>query len=289
MKRLLYIIVALLSYQSFALAQHHCRSVESCRELSPCNELPRPVTSVYRIEIGHTNTYSSYLSPLHYTGTSLGLSGEWTKAFQKYPDNLVMEFDGGVNFRRMLNPAKTASMIGFDGFFNWGMSWRKRLPHNFQITAGGLLDINGGVLYLPRNGNNPANALVYAGIDLAVSGSWHTTIGKLPILIEDKIKLPSLGAFFSPEYGETYYEIYLGNHKNLAHCGWWGNRFCIDNLLSVKLDFGRTAMELGYRYNLRTEWANNLSTRIHTHSFVIGVIPQGLGLKKKKAANYSIY
>lgn len=286
---LFFAVISMLHDTTYA--QHHCTQSQS---ISNCNEeyarnLSRPVTSVYRLEFGRANAYSSYLSPLHYSGTSYGLTGEWTKAFQSCPKHLIMEFEGGAYFRNMLNAPGTARMIGIDGYFNWGMSWRKRLPYNFQITAGGLIDINGGVLYLPRNGNNPASALAFAGFDITAAGTWHTSLGRLPVLIENRIKLPSIGAFFSPEYGETYYEIYIGNHKNLAHFGWWGNRFCIDNLLSVKLDFGRTALEVGYRYNLRTEWANNLSTQIHTHSLVLGVIPQGLGLKKRRRADYSIY
>ncbi len=41
-------------------------------------------------------------------------------------------------------------------------------------------------------------------------------IGKLDLLLRDEISIPSLSVFFCPEYGETYYEIYLGNHKGLA-------------------------------------------------------------------------
>ncbi|MDE6027803.1 MAG: DUF3316 domain-containing protein, partial [Muribaculaceae bacterium] len=170
-----------------------------------------------------------------------------------------------------------------------GTGYRWKLPNNIQLAAGCLLDINGGALYLMRNGNNPVTALAYAGIDMDCSASYHFNIGKLPVLITDRVQLPTIGAFFAPQYGETFYEIYLGNRAGLAHCGWWGNNFGIDNLLSVKLDFGRTAMEIGYRYDYRSSYANHIVTRTSLNSFVIGVIPQGLGLKKKTKANYAGY
>lgn len=253
------------------------------------DSLPRPVTSAYRLELGATNARSTYLSPLRYSGTLWSASGEWSKAFQKNPEHVVMTFAGALNYRNMLNPAHSARMLGFDVKFNWGMAYRQRLPHNLQFTAGGLLDINGGALYLTRNGNNPVSVLASAGLDIAASLSYRFQIGRLPILISDRLGIPFIGAFFNPQYGETFYEIYLGNHKGLAHCGWWGNNFGIGNLLSVKLDFGRTAMEIGYRYDYRSFYANHLVSRIAANSFVIGVIPQGLGLKRKTKGVYADY
>lgn len=252
-------------------------------------DAPRPVLQEYRLEIGGGTALSTYLSPLRYSGRVAGASGEWTKASQWSPENLIMQFEAGGSLRDYMNPAKTATMMGIDGMFAWGMQWRKRLPYSLQITAGGSLDLSGGCLYLTRNGNNPINVYASASVDINTSLSWRFRIGRLPMVLSDEIRIPSLGAFFSPQYGETYFEIWLGNHKNLAHCGWWGNNFRIDNLLSVKMDFGRTAMEIGYRYDYRSAYASHLNTQISTHSFVIGIIPHGLGLKRKQLINSPLY
>ncbi|MCH5241495.1 MAG: DUF3316 domain-containing protein [Muribaculaceae bacterium] len=256
-------------------------------------ESSRPVTGFYNLEIGGTTVKASYLSPLRYKGTQYSLSGSWSKAMPFNPEQAVMQFDVNADFSNLLNPAQTARMVGLNGEFAWTMSWRKRVAHNFQFTAGGGIDLSGGAYYLIRNSNNPVQAMANLSITLAASVSKHFKIGRLPVLVSDRVKLPSLGVFFCPGYGETYYEIYLGNHKGLAHAGWWGNNFRIDNLLSFTLDFGKTAMMLGYRLNVYTQWANNLNTKIITNSFVIGVIPGGIGLKKHRSAPesaiYSIY
>lgn len=254
----------------------------------------RPVTGYYNLEMGSTDVKATYLSPLSYKGTQYSLSGSWSKAMPFNPEKAIMQFDLNADFCNLLNPAKTARMVGLNGDFTWTMSWRKRLPRDFQITAGGGFDLSGGAYYLIRNSNNPVQAMANFSITLAASASKHFKIGRLPVLVNDRVKLPSLGVFFCPGYGETYYEIYLGNHKGLAHAGWWGNNFRLDNLLSFTLDFGRTAMMVGYRLNVTTQWANNLNTKIITNSFVIGVIPGGIGLKKRNANTpgstvYSIY
>lgn len=274
---------------AFSLAQEPPKDESRNQIEEPTESKSRSVVQEYRLEFGGGTARSTYLSPLRYSGKTLGISASWTKASQWSPENLIMQFDAALHMRDYLNPAHTASMLGFDGMFSWGMQWRKRLPYSLQLTAGGSLDIDAGCLYLTRNGNNPVTALASASLDINASLSWRFKIGRLPMLLSNRVRLPSLGAFFSPQYGETYYEIWLGNHKGLAHCGWWGNRFCIDNLLSLSLDFGRTAMEIGYRYDYRSSWACGISTALSTHSLVIGVIPHGLGIKRKARINSPLF
>ena len=247
----------------------------------------RPVTGIYALSFGAKNLLATYLSPLHYKGTSFGAEGNWSKAMPFNPRHAVMEFEAMINFSNLLNPAKTARMIGFEGSFSWGMAWRTYLPWKIQFTAGGAVSLKGGAYYLARNSNNPVQVNANPSIDVTASVSRAFKIGKLPILVCDKVRLPSLGMFFSPEYGETYYEIYLGNRHNLIHPGWWGNNFCIDNLFMICLDFGKTAATIGYRFNATTQWANSLNTKIFTNSLVIGVIPGGLGLKKQNVKKFS--
>ena len=228
-------------------------------------EMSRPVTGTYAIQMGRTSVKATYLSPLTYAGTQISLNGSWSKAMPFNPENAVMQFDADASFCNLLNPAQTARMVGINGDFSWDMSWRKRLPKNFQLTLGGGAELTGGAYYLLRNSNNPVQAIANLSLIATASLSKHFTIGRLPVLISDRVKLPSLGVFFNAEYGETYYEIYLGNRKGLAHAGWWGNNFRIDNLFSITLDFGRTAMTVGYRFNANTQWANNLNTKIYTN------------------------
>lgn len=241
----------------------------------------RPVTATYSVELGSKNVLATYLSPLHYTGTDMAVAGTWSKAMPFSPQTSIMHFDAGADFSNLWNPARTARMIGLNAWFRWGMSWRHRFPYQIQFTAGGTIGIDGGAYYLLRNGNNPVEAIGNLSLAARISGSRPFKIGRLHFLLSDELSLPTFSLFFSPEYGETYYEIYLGNRKGLVHPGWWGNNFRIDNLLSATLDFGRTALTVGYRIKAYNQWANRLNTKIISHSFVIGIVPGGIGLKKR--------
>lgn len=233
----------------------------------------RPITSVYGLEAGAANISCDYLSPLPYAGAGFAWYGGWGKEMKQSPEHLVMAFRGGIDFTRTSNPSRSANMVSLAARFGWGPSWRHRFPGpNLELTIGGALDIYGGVLWLPVNGNNPAQALAYAGLDLTAGLSWKTHFGRLPVTIADRAWLPTAGTFFCPEYGQTYYEIYLGERSGLAHFGWWGNAFGIDNHLTMTLHFrNRRSLVIGYRLATRTFHANHLTTQYVRNAFTVAL------------------
>lgn len=249
----------------------------------------RPVIGSYRIEVGKRISYSRYLSPYSYRGTAYALSGNWTKVLPQNPEHLAMDFEGRVEYGRLLNPAGTASEIDAHAQLQWSLLWQNRWKGGWTAGFGGSVGVYGGALYLLRNSNNPVAAQFATGIAGKAYASKLFMIKKLPVLLADRLTLPLMSGFFCQDYGESYYEIYLGNHKNLAHFGWPGNRFGVDNLLSVTLDLGRTALEVGYRFSMQNEHANNLTTRFFNNAFVIGVIPGGLGIKTQRNVITPLY
>ena len=100
---------------------------------------------------------------------------------------------------------------------------------------------------------------------------YNTRIGRLPITFRYQATIPMMGVFFSPDYGESFYEIYVGNRDNLAHFGWWGNRFDMINTVSADLRLGNTVIRLGYRNTIENSWVCNINTQIRTHTFTIGI------------------
>ena len=247
--------------------------------------LPRPVTGIYNLELGGTFVTATYLSPLRYSGSAFTLSGSWTKAFNRHPERMTMRFDAAVDVDFTDNPSGNANILGFDARFGWGLGAQWRPAPRWRAGVGGGVDVLAGLLYSTRNGNNPVQVVARTGLAANAFCAYTFCIGRLPVVVEDEVTLPLLSGFFCQEYGESYYEIYLGNHKGLAHFGYPGNALAIDNLLSFKLDFGRTAMQIGYRLDIDTFHANQLKTQTLRNAIVIGVIPGGLGLKQKKTEN----
>ena len=231
----------------------------------------RPITSTYALEAGFSSMADTYLTPLRYHGARLALSGRWDKMMPANPQRLSMEMNAMVETALDANPAGNANMYDLTLQYDWGMSYVWMPAPSWRVAAGGAAGFAAGVTYLPRNGNNPASAHADIMLSLRARGEWHTRLGRCPVIVADCVTLPTVGAFFSPEYGESYYEISLGNRHGLVHTGWWGNHFRIDNLLSAEFMFAKRSLTVGYRYKVDSSWVNSLNTQRVSHSLVVGV------------------
>lgn len=244
----------------------------------------RPVTSVYSLEIGGSRVRSQYLSPMFYQGTDIAVTGNWQKAMPFAPSKALMDFDVRISgFPRLINPGGNALMQGFEMEFFWGIGAYFRLPHNFTVSIEGGPQAIGGAFAMLRNSNNPVGVNISATLAAKGQLSWKGNIKRLPVSASLSARIPMAGAFFMPGYGETFYEIYVGNHSGLAHFGWPGNHFRLNMMCAFRMDLGRTGLEIGYRLTAERTHANNLTNRILTNNFSIGVIPDGLGGKSKKS------
>ena len=103
-----------------------------------------------------------------------------------------------------------------------------------------------------------------------------------PLTLRYQPVLPVAGVFFSPDYGELYYEIYLGNHSGLAHFAWWGNYFMLDNHLTADLSLGATSLRLGYSGRIFSSKVNDIVTHVFTHAFVVGISGEWMSLNPRK-------
>lgn len=244
-------------------------------------ESRRPIESVVSVEAGSGSVLDTYVNPLECRGSSWALRGAWGKALPASPERLRMEFDAGINTMFTESPSHSSSIYDLSLDFSWWLLRRWSLPWRLTLDVGGGPGIYAGVVYMPGGGNNPASAKMQLSLALK-AGVWRQfRIGRTVMRIGEQFSLPSLGVFFSPQYGESYYEIWMGNHSGLARFGWWGNNFCISNLMSVDFQFGRHALRLGYSFRCHSSWVSHINTQIMSHSIVVGFIPEGFLSKNK--------
>lgn len=246
----------------------------------------RPVTSSYMLKAGSTNQADTYLSPLKYSGWAVGFEYERLQAMRFSPEKWVMRLALGIDGSRAGYRNHSAYLAGVSLKGSWAMMRRWRIDKGFSAGVGGATTLDLGALYSSRNGNNPVNAQASWTIDAAAYASWNGHIGRLPLTARYQTLLPVTGAFFAPDYGELYYEIWLGNHSGLAHPVWWGKWFRWDNLLTVDLHFGGTSLRLGYSGEITTWRVNGLTHRDFRHSFVLGVTTEWISLSPRAKATH---
>lgn len=243
----------------------------------------RPVKSAFMLEAGSTHLLDTYLSPLKYTGWHTALSYERIQAMKFSPERWRQQLNLGLEFNSGENPAKNSDLLYGNLSVSWAMSRMWRLPHNLRVSVGGYAGVDIGVMYNSRNSNNPAAVKADIAVGPIASLGWSFTLKKLPIALRWQTSMPLMGAFFSPEYDELYYEIYLDNHHGLAHFGWPGNIFRWDNLVTADLQLGTSQLRVGFRSRIFSSEVNHITTRNFSYAFVLGVVSDWLSVSPRRS------
>jgi len=238
-----------------------------------CRSQDAPVSLTYEaISIGYGtgSVYDSYLSPLKYSGNNVGLLYEKMKNTGLMNGNLAAQHLFNVNYSWTENNPGTASY--YSGFidYNYGLLYRMKPVDNLQVfvgmQAGGMI----GFIYNTRNGNNPATGKARLDLSLSAMANYKWHIRSQPLYFRDQISVPFIGAMYSPQYGTSYYEIGLGDTKNLIHLASFNNHFAIRNMLSAEIPLNCFTLRLSYLFSFYETSINDLNTRWITNTFYIG-------------------
>lgn len=242
----------------------------------------RPVLSAYTARIGSQHTADTYISPIRYAGVGFGFGYERMQAMKFNPERWVMDLRLDASGAHTTNPAGNGTIWQAGLSAGWGMMHRWQMPQGFTLYLGGTTDLDLGMLYNVRNSNNPVAAKASWTVGVMGAAAWNGRIGRLPVCLRYQATMPLTGIFFSPDYGELYYEIYLGNRSGLVHGAWPGNFFRLDNLLTADLRFGATIVRLGYRLDYNSSKACDIVSRGISHSFVVGFASEWISLSASR-------
>ena len=261
--------------------------------LSPisCFSQDTPISLTYKattIGFGTSSVYDSYLSPLKYLGNNVGLHYELMKNTNLMKGNISSQQLINASYSWSKNSTKTASL--YNGFFeyNFGLFHKFKPVEKFQVfagmQAGGLL----GFVYSTRNGNNPATGKAHLNLSLSAIANYKLKIGSQPLNIKNQFSLPFIGAMYSPNFGQSYYEIGLGATDNLVHLASFNNYFSARNIFSAEIPFNRFTLLLSYHFSFYETRINDLDTRIITNTFCVGFSSNFFVVRgKQKNNNYS--
>lgn len=239
--------------------------------------------NTFMISAGSANMYDTYLSPLEYKGFSIRLMYEMMRRtswfdYKFYKQQLIeLEFASGQN------PAKNVKEYWGRLRYQLGGHYAFYNSDNLRLAAGGFWDVNVGGLYNERNGNNPATARVYTNLNLSFMASYKWK----KYAIRWQMNTPFAGMLFSPKYGQSYYEISLGNTVGLVNFASFHNQRSLRNLVTVDIPINSFMIRVGYLGDWYQTKVNSVQTHHYTHSFVIGFPIEGVksSVKKNKVIN----
>lgn len=241
--------------------------------------IPLRTNNTISASIGSANMYDTYLSPLEYKGFSIHLMYEQMRRTTWFDYKFYKQQIFELDLSKGDNPAKNVSEYWALLSYRIGGHYMVYNTDNFRLGLGGLWDINGGVLYNERNGNNPASARAYSNLNLSVTASYKFKWGA----VRWQIDSPFMGILFSPKYGQSYYEISLGNSVGLVNFASYHNQRSLRNYISMDIPINKYTIRVGYMGSWYQTKVNEIQTHQYTNSFVIGLPIEGVKKPKEKA------
>lgn len=228
----------------------------------------RHITSVKSVAVGYNATQDTYLSPEEYTGPELRLVS-----------HVLRERDSTRWARLILNEGSFAygesrsgngSTLSGQYHFQYGFLRRfTPLGSRLTIRGGGQGEFLGGFIYNTRNGNNPAQARAMINVGAVASAEYR--IGRATLGYE--VSLPLLGLAFSPNYGQSYYEIFDRGHYD---------RNCVPttvvcspavrHALTIDTRWLGATWRMGYLGDYRGQHVNHLKQHVYTSALIVGVV-----------------
>jgi hypothetical protein len=222
------------------------------------------------IGVGKTSVYDTYLSPLSYSGTNIGLIHEKLNPTGLAGKRIYTQHLFHLEIAETQNPSGTATQYEGTAEYAFGLFHRFNPSNKIQFFAGVQADALFGLIYNTRNGNNPVSAKFNLNLSLSGMAVYKFRIQQQPIQLRYQVSIPVVGALFTPDFGQSYYEIGKGDTDNLIHYASLHNQRIVRNLFSVELPFRTCTLRLAYMHWLYETQINSLDTRIVSNSFFIG-------------------
>ena len=239
-----------------------------------CNA-QKVITRSTMVGFGSTNILDTYLSAEHFKGSGMSFV---TTIERQRPDrhwSTIMEHEANLSTTK--DRSKTQQELEGAYNFYWGKLYSWQLLDNcLKLQAGGLVNASLGFIYNTSNGNNPAQARAHLNVMPTGVATYQFNLWRKQFTARYELSLPLCGIMFSPNYGQSYYEIFsLGNYDHNAvpttfvSAPEWRQMLTLD----VRLWKSGT-LRIGYLGNMQQAKVNNLRQHVYTHRLLIGFTKQ---------------
>lgn len=210
----------------------------------------------WQIGVGELRSTDKVLSDQQYRGVSVALRALHIGNYKKSNSQIFWSFIDDIKYSSMRNSSKTARMHYVSVKLDFGTHYVFELGRGFKLSTGGLIDAFGAMKYVPRNVNNVVSADVQVGLRAVITTHYLYKINeRFSIGCHYGLTSPVIGCFFSPEFGESYYEIWQNMSNSLSrdiHFSSFHNRQGVSGELDFDMIFKSGVLTLGFRHE--NEW-----------------------------------
>lgn len=240
--------------------------------------------------IGNSSMYDTYLSPLKYKGISYRLTDERMKRTSWFDHRFTRQQVIDLEVSSTENPAGNVREYMIMGQYSWGGHYNLYRTDQFRFSAGALWNVTAGVIYNQRNSNNPASAKAHSNINLSLIAFYNWK----KITFRGQVDSPLFGILFSPHYGQSYYEISLGNSVGVVNFASIHNQRALRTYFTADIPVSKVTFRIGYLGSFYQTKVHNITSHIYSNSFVIGFVSESINIsgnkiKTNKIINSSYY
>lgn len=230
----------------------------------------REITNVQTIGLGASNILDTYLSQEKYNGMQLRYISHTTRQpYELWSEIFIHQGIFSYAEPRSENNSEQMGMYIFD----YGRYRDLRHDGNVRLRAGFLAEIGGGFLYNNSNTNNPAQGRLYLNVSPAVTGEWTFKLFNKWFTACYELSAPLIGAMFSPNYGQSYYEIFSeGNYDHNVVFTTPFNAPSLRHSLALDIPMSKVSLRIGYLGDYQQAKVNNLKYHTYSHLLTIGVV-----------------
>ena len=223
--------------------------------------------------IGYNRQLDTYLSPEHYTGTELRYANTttWLRPGRHWARQMTHQ--AMASYTKM----RTGDNQYVGGMYNFRFAFQRKLAPltlgggELQARVGAGPDFWLGFLYNTGNGNNPAQARLALRLTPEADVCYRFKVKERLWAAKLNFAMPLAGLQFSPNYGQSYYEIFTrDNYDHNAAPTWLGSSPTFSTRLTIDIPLGRTSLTVGYLGDCQQVEVNQLKYLSYTHSLLIG-------------------
>lgn len=255
------------------------------------DSLPTPETSValsptvytrsYMVGMGPTKLLDTYLSQEHFSGEGLTLltisekrRGRKWFTMTEHQADLSFTHDRSDNFD---------DISGIYKFYYGRLREWKDVSPDITLRAGVMGMATMGFIYNTTAGNNPAQAIAAIQVMPTAGATWRFEALHTAMALRYEVQLPLLGLMFSPQYGQSYYEIFSeGNNDNnivgttMVSYPSFRQLATLDIAISKHIN-----LRVGYLGDYEQSDVNDIKHHIYSHRIMIGMVKSFQLIKHK--------
>lgn len=243
-----------------------------CQETAAKDSVPKVITRSNMLGLGTSHVLDTYLSEEHFSGFGLSFLNSIERQRHHSRWTTLIEHEANLSFVK--DRAKSKEELEGAYNFYWGRLYRWTvLNQRLRLQAGAMANASLGFIYNTANSNNPIQARVHINIMPTAAATYHFQLFHKTMALRYELNLPLVGVMFSPNYGQSYYEIFSrGNYDHnivpttFISAPEWRHMLTLDAQLSRKV-----TLRIGYLGNMQQAKVNNLRQHIYTHRLLIGL------------------